>query len=187
MKKNFPNIINAQQHRTAEGFAEALEYHYCNFKEHEKERDARKCSFEAQAYISQLGKFSFYLFYIEKKLHMVEPSESELKKMWISLHRGGCLNALRNKWSSHRSVDYREKDLIGTHSFVVSNLDDLRVSMWTSDGEYELNFVVEKSGNTEPCCVVLSQEHPKIMNFFSWFFREIEFARDIIEQESESR
>lgn len=161
----------------------ALEYHFSNFKVQEsvaapsamqdgegmssaaKKFEAREAiKFEVQAYLCQLRRFKFFIESLKKERGLEEPKEPAPQYMWHSImDKEGLINILSNKWAAHRSFDdpRGEDDLL--HAQILINLDGT-TTMWGGD---HLILGIDKREFD------LCEDHPKVIEFISWVFKEI--------------
>lgn len=162
----------------------ALNYHFSNFKkleelarprfgEEEKEGEARRAGWEAlstvkfeiQAYLCQLRRVKHFILSRAISSLKLEPTEPEIKEVWNAVvEKDGMINALANKWATHRSYDDpKEDDIDSVHAEVLMNLEG-GVTFW-EEGHMYLAFGTHHFN--------LCDFHPKVEKFIAWIFKEI--------------
>jgi hypothetical protein len=124
----------------------------------------RFIKYEIEAYICKAGKLCPFLPVVKEMLDIGKPKDTALQEVWESLHDGGSIKELRDKWTAHRSVDKPHRtDSEGSHLEVLLNLEG-PVNMFEGDA-YVIWF--------RDVSLAIGDYHPKLLKFIEWLFEEI--------------
>lgn len=182
----FQKLINERQVPTLkQSLSSSLNYHYSNYikleevaepfstkdkegivKAAERMNANEHIKFELQAYVNQLKRLKHFINSFRNKGFISEPNQPELAQVWQDImDKSGVVNLLANKWASHRSIDYPDKDDDDhLHLTVLLSLE-LGITMWDNGHLYV--DIKNKEFN-------LFHYHEKAINFINWVFGEVE-------------
>ncbi len=169
--EDVPSVLQTQIDSIKGVVIGALEYHFANYKEHEKwggpnadirqfpgkwQRSQGLVKYELMAYLTQLRRIKYFIKNMQGKDLLRKPTKPELKMIWDDImKRGGMVEMFANKWVVHRSIDDPRGEDEKLHAEVMYNLEGL-ITFWREEKMFAcLRYHT----------LILDDYHPKVMAF----------------------